>query len=102
MKLVNLTKGWEVPLEVADTFFKRLVGLMFAEEYNGALLFPGGGSFHTFFCRFPILFLCLEEGRVREVHVVPPWRTINLCCDTVIELDARKYYAEVGDEVVIK
>ncbi len=102
MKLINLTRGWEAPLEVADTFLKRLVGLMFVKEYDGALLFPGGGSFHTFFCRFPILFLCLEGGRVKEARVVPPWRTLTLPCESVVELDARKYYAEVGDEVRVE
>ena len=106
MKLYNRTKGVTIAekVEIADTFFKKLLGLMFRESYEGAMLFPVGGRscFHTMFCRFPILFLCVKDGRVACKKVVYPWRFACLEGDVVIELDARRgVEVDVGDEVVI-
>ena len=104
MVLINLTKNTVISerVEIARNFFKRALGLMFLEKYDGALVFPlhGRASFHTFFCRFPILFLCVKEGRVQCKKVVPPWRFLTLEGDYVVELDGRREYpVEVGDRV---
>ena len=93
------------PLEVARGW-KRIIGLMFRKGYSGALLFEDvkGEYFHTFFCRFPILFLFLDEDLVvRKTAVLPPWRVIRSDYPTVIELDARRgWRIEEGDRVEIE
>ncbi len=105
--LVNLSKGVVVckQVEIADTFLKRALGLMFRFSYDGCLLFPTKGktSFHTFFCRFPILFLCVKEGKVTCKRVVEPWSVVTLEGDIIIEMDGRRECpVEVGDEVAIQ
>ncbi len=90
-------------VEVADTFSKRLLGLMGKREYEGALVFPlrGRSTFHTFFCRFPIAMIEVERNRVRRVRVVPPWRVVSVEGDHLIELDARGG-GEVGEGDVLE
>ncbi len=78
--------------------------MMFKKEYPGALLFENvkGEYFHTFFCRFPILFVFVEEGRVKRVAKVKPWRVIKSEYPTVIELDGRRdWRIKEGDLVEI-
>jgi len=91
-------------VEIADSFLKRGIGLMFRRNYDGALIFPNVGktSFHGFFCFFPILLLCLDEqNRVREMKILKPWSVVDVDCETVIELDARKKWdVKKGDEMV--
>ncbi len=104
--LVNLTKGEVISerVEYADTFLKRALGLMFRRSYDGALVFPlkGRTLFHGFFCLFPILLLCVREGRVVCKKTLKPWSVVSVEGDYVIELDARREpRVEVGDEVGI-
>jgi len=92
-------------VERADSFLKRALGLMFKGSYDGALIFPIKGKtfFHGFFCRFPILLICLENNRVICKKVLNPWTVEEVRGDTVIEMDARKNPpVDVGDEVVIR
>ena len=103
--LYNRTKG--VPLTphvfLANTFLSRALGLMFRTRFDGALIFPsvGRARFHGWFCFFPILLLCLRGNVVVAKHVLKPWRTVLVDCDTVIELDARrKWDVDVGDELI--
>ena len=64
--------------EVADSFGRRLRGLMFrAELLPGAgLLIRPSGSVHTCFMRFPIdvVFLDRDLRVVRVAAAVRPWR----------------------------
>ncbi len=91
-------------VEIADSFLKRGIGLMFRRKFDGALVFPNVGktSFHGFFCLFPILLLCLDEqNRVREIKILKPWSVVDVDCETVIELDARRNWdVKKGDELV--
>jgi uncharacterized protein len=66
-------------VEFADTFFKRVVGLMFRKGLDGALVFDMGGltydGIHMLFVRFPIDVVFLDGDR-RIVDVkshVRPW-----------------------------
>lgn len=67
-------------LLVADTFWKRSIGLMGRRNLNpgqGLLLSPCG-SIHTCFMRFPIDLIFLDSDRrvVRIVQQVAPWRFV--------------------------
>ena len=104
--LVNTRTGKPIVerVEVADTFWKRGIGLMFKKSFDGALVFPNVGttSFHGFFCFFPILLVCLDgDNRVVELKRLDPWQVVPVNCKTVIELDARrKYDIKPGDELI--
>ncbi len=106
MVLVNLSKGKVIRKEVsfARSFLQRAIGLMFRPSFEGALVFPlhGRTSFHSFFCRFPILLLCVKDGVVTCKRVLPPWSLAEVEGDYVVELDARMGAdVDVGDRVVI-
>ena len=65
-------------VETADTFLRRLRGLMFRAELpaGGGLLIRPAGSVHTCFMRFAIdvVFLDRELRVVRVAEAVRPWR----------------------------
>ena len=82
----------------------RGIGLMFRRSFDGALVFEnvGKSTFHGFFCFFPILLLCIKNGRVEDMRILKPWSVVHVNHDHVIELDARKEWpVGVGDEVVL-
>lgn len=90
----------------ADTFGARLRGLMFRRSLapdDGLLLVPDW-SIHTFFMRFPIDVLFLDESwRVLSVHpAVPPWRLgpVHRGAYAVLELPPgtiERTHTQVGD-----
>ncbi len=104
--LVNKRTGKIVAerVEVAKTFWKRATGLMLKRKYDGALVFPNVGreAFHGFFCRFPILIVCLDQNnRVTDLKILNPWSVVAVNCRTAIELDARRAWdIKKGDELV--
>lgn len=72
MLLVNKTDNKVISenLEVADTFFKRLKGLMFTKELlqHDALHISPCNEIHTFFMNYSIDVLYLDKDK-RIVHV---------------------------------
>ena len=90
--------------DVADHLVARMRGLLGRSELpqgEGVLLRPAG-SIHTFFMRFPIdvVFLNEEDVVVKVVHRLAPWRAAGLKgAKTVLELAAGEAEArgiEVG------
>ena len=83
-KLVNLTNGREIAshVEVADSFTSRLVGLLGRSSLPAghALWIKHCGSVHTFFMRFSIDVVFIDDALVaRGVHRnVRPWRMTPL------------------------
>ena len=65
MKVVNLSNGTEIADQVstADTFLKRLKGLMFTKDLHAGhgLYIKPCQSIHTFFMNYPIDVLYLNE-----------------------------------------
>lgn len=80
-------------LLTADTFWKRLVGLLGKKEMpsGAALLLSPCNSIHTMFMCFPIdlLFINREFIVVKTVQDLKPWRAVS-CPQaySVIELEA--------------
>lgn len=66
MKIINLTNNVVLANEarVADTFWKRLVGLLNCNSLGKeeALILRPCSSIHTFFMRFPIDVLFLDKN----------------------------------------
>jgi uncharacterized membrane protein (UPF0127 family) len=100
-------------LRVADTHFKRLVGLM----GTASAAFAGGCGLwikpchgvHTMFMRFPIdvLYLDRDQRVIRIEENVRPWRVSPMMieCATVLELPAHTAWntgSKVGDAMEIK
>jgi hypothetical protein len=65
-------------LELAANPLRRMVGLLGRRSLpeGGGMRFQGAGSIHTFFMRFPIdvLFLDQDELVVKRVRHLKPWR----------------------------
>lgn len=79
----------EFELKIADGFFSRLLGLMFKKKLddNKALLITQCPSIHTFFMRFPISVVFVdEEGKVlKYVKNIKPCRMsfCNNACSVI-------------------
>lgn len=94
-------------LTVADTFWKRGIGLMGRpglESGKGLFLRPCG-SIHTCFMRFPIdvIFLDVQNRVVRTKQNVKPWRMVwgGRNAHSVIEVQSGwlKTFPDIGEKV---
>lgn len=67
-----------VEIKVADTYFKRLVGLMFKKNINYGLLFKKCKSIHTFFMleSIDIVAADINDNIIKEYKNVKPWKII--------------------------
>ncbi|MCR5025919.1 MAG: DUF192 domain-containing protein [Methanobrevibacter sp.] len=66
-----------IKIEYADTFFKRLMGLMFKKDidYGLLLILKYGSSIHTCFMHFTIDAYFLDENKVIvEKITLKPWK----------------------------
>lgn len=110
-KVVHIKTGFIFgeKIEHANSFAKRLIGLMFRKEMgkiDGMLLEPGN-SIHNCFVRFPIdvLFLDRKNKIVKIIYGFKPWRFswIYFKATKVLELPAGKIPSNIhiGDEVEV-
>ena len=53
----------EFNVDIADTFIKRLFGLMFKKNIKKGLIFPKTGSIHTFFMMEKIDIIMLDKDK---------------------------------------
>lgn len=67
-------------IELADTFFKKLKGLMFRKSLDHALVFPldgekqSGASIHSCFMRFTFDVVYLDRNKkVVDFATIRPW-----------------------------
>jgi len=66
-----------IKIKYADTFFKRLTGLMFKKNIDYGLLFilKYGSSIHTCFMRLNIDVYFLDENKIIfEKATLKPWK----------------------------
>lgn len=102
------TQGDEILLEdvkIADTFFKRLVGLMgkTLEKSEGLLIKPCN-SIHCFFMKIPIDVIFLDETNhvIHKIEGMKPWKVSPIIkgSKAVIEASAGALHKiQVGDQV---
>lgn len=96
MKLYQKSTGKLIKqnVELADTFFKRLNGLMFKKSIDKdyALIISPCNSIHMLFMSFPIdaLFVDKENKIVGFSKNIKPWRISKIYFDAhyVIEMSA--------------
>lgn len=98
MLVLEKEKGiFQIKLEKADSFFKRFFGLMGRKalgEGRGMLLSPCG-SIHTFFMKFTIDVLYLDErNMVLYKETIKPWRVGAIVKGTKKVVELRENAAE--------
>lgn len=76
MKIIVSNK--EIPLHVADNYFKRLKGLMFKKNIDYALLFKKCNGIHTFFMKEEIdVILTDKNNNILYTYTsLKPWKII--------------------------
>jgi len=80
MRIINQTKNTLLAEQavVADTFFKRTIGLLGRKELQKgeALVLRPCNSVHTFFMRFPLDLLFLDKNNkiLKTISSIQPFR----------------------------
>lgn len=93
-----------ISVKVANTIFRRAVGLLFSKELTkGALILYPCKSIHMFFMRFPIdvVFLNNEKVIVQYIEHLKPWKVSPIVKESyyVLELPVgsiKKYHLRKG------
>lgn len=92
-------------IKIADSFFKRLLGLMFRRKMSEdeAIIFSKTPSIHTFFMRFPIdiVFADKDMRIIKICENIKPWRIV-FCFGSYYAIECKggqswKNNIEVGD-----
>ena len=85
--------------KVADSFLKRLRGLMFKKSIgeDEALIFYKAASIHTFFMRFPIdiIFLNKESKVIKICPNLKPWKMV-FCLKSAITIEFQANKASIN------
>ncbi|RLG21810.1 DUF192 domain-containing protein [Candidatus Micrarchaeota archaeon] len=96
-------KKEEFKVEVADKFWKKVIGLMFRKKLDHALLIPlnketrKGASIHSMFMRFTFDAIFLNKDlEVVDMATIKPW-TLNFTPKA-----AAKYIVEVPEYTIVK
>ena len=101
-----LIKNKKFNLEVANSFTKRLIGLMGKKEINNGIFFPKTRSIHTFFMRDNIDIIMINKDNIvvyfkknlkknKIIIKKEAYHTIELPKDSISNLN-------IGDKLTIK
>ena len=97
-------------IEIAKTFFDRLVGLLgrFTIDANYGLFFPGCRSIHTIFMKFSLDIIFLDKNMriTKMISKMPPNRVAYGLFDTKNTLELlggtlNNYVLKVGDQIAL-
>ena len=101
-------------IKIANTFFSRLMGLMFKKNAKVPLLFEipekinkkERSSIHSFFMRFEIVLVFIDKGNVvYEIAKMKPWNYYipKKPAKYIVEFDKREFNdcLKIGDEIEI-
>ena len=117
LRLITLKKSNKkiAKIRIANTFFSRLMGLMFKKNAKIPLLFEipermnrkERSSIHSFFMRFEIVIVFIDKGNaVYEIAKLRPWNCYipKKPAKYIVEFDKREFNdcLKIGDEVEIK
>lgn len=89
---------YNINLDVANNFFKRLKGLMFKEsiDENYALLFINTNRIHTSFMKFPIAVHYLDENfKTIDYEIIEPWKIGK-------KVEGAKHVIETSPTIIFK
>lgn len=109
-KIKNADEETNFQLEIADTFFKRFMGLMGRKKIprgRGLLILPCN-SIHMLFMRFSIDAVYIDKNFVvkKIVRNLPAWLGMSICsgANAVIELaagESDRLKFKVGSKIVM-
>ena len=117
LKSMTIIKSNEeiAKIRIANTFFSRLMGLMFKKNAEVPLLFEiherinkkERSSIHSFFMRFEIVLVFIDKCNVvYEIAELKPWNCYipKKPAKYIMEFDKREFddCLKIGDEVEIK
>ena len=117
LKSMPLIKSNEeiAKIRIANTFFSRLMGLMFKKNARVPLLFEiperinkkERSSIHSFFMRFEIVIVFIDKCNVvYEIADLKPWNwhIPKKSAKYIVEFDKREFNdcLKIGDEIEIK
>lgn len=94
-------------VSIADTFIKRFMGYMFREEpHHRAIMFKPCNSIHTFFMKFHIDVIFVNENMeiVKKIENLAPDKVVFPVKDAVVVIEGKHGTFEnhrVGDKIVI-
>lgn len=111
--LYNINTGETIieHVNVADSFFKRLKGLMGKKSLlkSEGLMLISCNSIHTCFMRFPIdvVFLDMNYEVIKLKEGLSPWRIINVVKKAYIVVELQEGTIEhksisIGDRLILK
>ena len=88
----------------ADTFFRRLIGLMGKRDFDRILVFTNltDSSIHTMFMRFEIdVYFVDENGIIFDKATLRPWRFYRpeKQAKYIIETRKNKLKLKIGDKL---
>jgi hypothetical protein len=88
----------------ADTFFKRLIGLMGKKDFDSVLVFTNltGSSIHTMFMRFEIdIYFADEKKVIYDKASLKPWRFYKpkKQAKYIVETKKNKLKLKIGDRL---
>ena len=89
---------------IADTFFKRLKGLMGKRDFDDVILFTNltDSSIHTMFMRFEIDIYFLDKNKIIYDKVsLKPWKFYKpkKQAEYILETKKNKLKLEIGDSL---
>lgn len=109
---IRINNNNEINVNIANTFIKRLIGLMFKKESKIPLVFEipksnmkSRSSIHTCFMRFEITVIFIDwEEKVFEIKDLKPWKyhKPKKPAKYVIEIEKEnlnKYNLKKGDKI---
>ena len=88
----------------ADTFFKRLIGLMGKKDFKNCLIFTNlkDSSIHTMFMRFEIDVYFMDENKIIfEKASLKPWKFYRPKKQAryILETKKNKLKLKIGDKL---
>ena len=94
-----------IKIKYADTYLKRLIGLMFKKDIDYGLFFilRYGSGVHTCFMRFPIDVYFLDENKITFDKVtLTPWKYYNPSKKGryILETKENTLNLNIGDEFI--
>lgn len=104
---VKIDKKIDIRVKYADSFFKRLKGLMFtSKKPDIPLLFVPGSRIHTCFMKFTIDVLYLDkDGKILGKERIRPWKLGMNVKGTAKVLEGQVGFADelmIGDRLNCK
>ena len=103
-------------IKIANSFFKRFLGLMFKSRCDYPLLFEipqnikikERSSIHSFFMKFELALVFIDENHlIYEISDLKPWKYYvpKKGAKYIIEFDKKEfenYDLKIGDEIELK